>query len=90
MTARTWRSVIVLLLGILPAWLLAEQPSNEREFVSGIEKRIQDWQPTRDERLFDQIGWAKDIREALALGAKHKRPVFLFTYDGANMACYRC
>ena len=82
------------LLGFL-AMLLAALASSIRaddgpDFASGVEKRIQDWQPTKEERLFDEIGWAKDIREALRLAQKHDRPVFLFTYDSANMACYRC
>jgi len=55
-----------------------------------VEQRIRDWQPSREERRFDEIGWAQDIRDALRLAKEHGRPVFLFTYDGANLATYRC
>jgi hypothetical protein len=60
------------------------------ELVSFVDRRVKDWQPTKDERRFDEIGWARDIRDAQRLAKQHNRPVFLFTYDGANMACYRC
>ena len=36
-----------------------------------------------------QIGWVKDIREALHLARENRRPVFLFTHDG-HMAIGRC
>jgi hypothetical protein len=49
------------------------------DYVAG---RINAWQPTAEERRFDQIGWAPDIRQALRLGRDHHRPVFLFTHDG--------
>jgi hypothetical protein len=90
MNTATWKPFAALALGILPLWLCAADKPSDTELLAWVDKRVQDWQPTKDERLFDQIGWAKDIREALRLGQKHNRPVFLFTYDGANMACYRC
>ena len=34
------------------------------------------------ERRIDEIGWAKDIREAERLARENNRPVFLFTHDG--------
>jgi hypothetical protein len=55
-----------------------------------VDKQIEDWQPTAKERAFDQIGWAKSLCDALRLGKQHNRPIFLFTYSGANIACYRC
>lgn len=55
-----------------------------------VDKRVDAWQPTREERAFDEIGWATDLREAERLGKQHKRPVFLFTYDGASLSGYRC
>lgn len=66
-----------------------EQPVSKRD-RSWIEKRVAEWQPTKEERAFDEIGWAKDLREAERLAKEHGRPIFLFTYDGASMACYRC
>jgi len=50
--------------------------------VAAIDRKIQQWQPTKEERRFDDIGWAADIRTAVKLGQGHQRPVFLFTHDG--------
>jgi len=60
-----------------------------------IDKRVQGWQPTKDERRLDDIGWAKDIRDALRLAKEHNRPIFLFTYSGSSvrehaLALQRC
>jgi hypothetical protein len=38
--------------------------------------------PTAEEKAFDRIGWARDLREAERLSRESKRPVFLFTHDG--------
>ena len=57
--------------------------------LAWVEKRIQDWQPTKDERRFDQIGWAKDLPEALRLGKEKGRPIFVFTHKG-HMQFGRC
>ena len=50
--------------------------------LSWIDQRVQDWQPTKEERRMDEIGWAKDLRQALRLAKETERPVFLFTYSG--------
>jgi hypothetical protein len=47
-----------------------------------IEQRVREWQPTADERRFDEIGWARDLREALRLSRESGRPVFLLTQSG--------
>lgn len=47
-----------------------------------VRQRVAAWQPTADERRFNDIGWAADIRTALKLARAHDRPVFLFTHDG--------
>jgi hypothetical protein len=57
--------------------------------LSWVEQRVRDWQPTAEERRFDEIGWAPTIREAERLAREHDRPVFLFTHDG-HMAIGRC
>ena len=54
-----------------------------------VERRVAELQPRADEKRFDEIGWAKDIREALRLARQHNRPVFLFTHDG-RMNIGRC
>ena len=54
-----------------------------------IDQRITNWQPTRAERRFDDIGWAPDLCTALKAGKAHARPVFVFTHDG-RMQLGRC
>lgn len=55
-----------------------------------VDERVEAWRLTPEERSFDRIGWARDLREALRLGKEHRRPVFLFTYDGLSLTAYRC
>ena len=47
-----------------------------------VEARVQEIAVKKEERRLDDIGWAKDIREAKRLAAENRRPVFLFTHDG--------
>ena len=54
-----------------------------------VAQRVAQWQPTKQERRWEEIGWAKDIRDALRLAKKHQRPVFLFTHDG-RLGVGRC
>jgi hypothetical protein len=58
------------------AWL------KDDSLVSSVEKKVHALQPTREERRFDQIGWAPGILAAEARAKELGRPVFLFTYDG--------
>lgn len=65
------------------------------EFEAMIKQRVEDWQPTKDERLLDQVGWASDLVEAKRLAKKHERPLFVFTYSGSTtranaIALQRC
>jgi hypothetical protein len=88
---REYAAAVLLALGLLPGWAsAADRPPGDRKGLAWVEQRVKDWQPTKDERRFDEIGWAKDIRDALRLAKEHGRPVFLFTYDGASLATYRC
>ena len=57
--------------------------------IDGVRKRIAEIEPKPEEKRFDEIGWAKDIREARRLAAQHNRPIFLFTHDG-RMNIGRC
>jgi hypothetical protein len=66
------------------------QSSVSKRDRAWVETRVADWQPKEEERAFDQIGWAKGLVEAERLAREHSRPIFLFTYSGANIACYRC
>lgn len=63
--------------------------SSQELNVARIDQRIADWQPTRAERRFDDIGWAPDLCTALKAGKAHQRPVFVFTHDG-RMQFGRC
>ena len=69
----------VLLLGTAIAadvWL------KDDALVASVEKKVHEVQPTREERRFDQVGWAPGILGAEARAKELGRPVFLFTYDG--------
>jgi hypothetical protein len=79
----------LLLLGLFVAAAPAQTPRSDDELAAWLNKRIKAWQPTAEERRFDDIAWAQDIRTALKLGKEHNRPVFLFTHDG-HMAVGRC
>jgi hypothetical protein len=91
MTMRKLTIAIALSLGLFscPAGA-ADSSVRDKELATWVDKRIRDWQPTQEERRFDEIGWARDIRDALRLAKEHGRPVFLFTYDGTSLATYRC
>jgi hypothetical protein len=69
-------------------WFASALTAQEVDFAR-IDRRVDDWQPTRAERRFDDIGWAPDLCTALKAGKVHQRPVFLFTHDG-RMQFGRC
>jgi hypothetical protein len=61
---------------------LAASPTSDDRVRATVDERVSAWWPTPDEKRFDQIGWAPDIRTARKLAAERDRPVFLFTMDG--------
>ena len=61
----------------------------DADLAAVTDKRVQDWQPTAEERRFDEIGWCHSVLEAERLAKEHKRPIFLFTHDG-KMNIGRC
>ena len=74
----------------LAAVLTVGASASAQEFdVGRIDRRVTEWQPTRAERRFDDIGWAPDLCTALKTAKVHQRPVFLFTHDG-RMQFGRC
>jgi hypothetical protein len=77
--------VILVLTFLLAALRL---PAADLSFEA-VQQRVAELQPRAEEKRFDEIGWAKDIREALRLAKQHNRPVFLFTHDG-RMNIGRC
>jgi hypothetical protein len=94
-TNTPWRAVAALAAAVLGlAALAAQAPGEEkrladRDVADWVQKRVQDWQPTAEDRRFDEIGWAKDLRTAERLARDNNRPVFLFTHDG-HIAVGRC
>jgi hypothetical protein len=58
----------------------AEAPEGDLE--AQVKKVVEAVTPTAEEKAFDRIGWAKDLREAERLSRESRRPVFLFTHDG--------
>jgi hypothetical protein len=68
----------------------ADDPSALRHDESWFANRVAAWQPTAQESAFDRIGWVNDLREAQRISRLHKRPMFLFTYDGTSLSGYRC
>ncbi len=74
---------LVALLGLTAA---ERQPADPSGLV---DERVQAWRIKPEDRPFDQIGWAADIRDALKLAKESNRPVFLFTLDG-RMNIGRC
>ena len=71
------------------ALLFAAYVSGAEPGFDAVQNRVTELQPKAEEKRFDEIGWAKDIREALRLASQHNRPVFLFTHDG-RMNIGRC
>jgi len=67
---------------LLPGLRAAGPSPADHRVPAEVDKRVRDWWPRPQEKRFDQIGWAADIRTARKLAAEHNRPVFLFTMDG--------
>jgi hypothetical protein len=88
---QTKRLVAATLLTVVAAATIRAEDRRiaDRDIAEWVKKRVRDWQPTAEERRFDEIGWVADIRTALKLAKEHDRPVFLFTHDG-HMAVGRC
>jgi hypothetical protein len=83
------QTLLVLTAAALAAGFVFAEGPRKRD-AAWVDARIDAWQPKGAECAFDRIGWAGDVREALRLAKEHGRPVFLFTYDGASLSCYRC
>ena len=64
-------------------------PIADKDVQSFVDQRVKEWQPTADEKHFDEIGWCSSLLQAEELAKKHNRPIFLFTHDG-KMQVGRC
>jgi hypothetical protein len=70
-------------VALLPGVQAQDRTGNgNAALLARIDKRVQAWQPTAEERRLDDVAWASDLRDALRLARDHGRPVFLFTYSG--------
>ena len=80
------------LVGISAALASGTPPSSPHrpKDLREVQKRVEDWQPTKQERAFEDIGWAGGLLEAERLAKEHGRGIFLFTYDGSSLAGHRC
>ncbi|HEU5310948.1 MAG TPA: hypothetical protein VFV24_05795 [Candidatus Eisenbacteria bacterium] len=83
-----WTSGVTILLGGL-ASAAEPGPALDADPATAVDRVVEDLAPTADERRFDEIGWARDIREGRRLSRESGRPLFLFTHDG-RMAVGRC
>jgi predicted transcriptional regulator len=81
-------TLTLLILTICPA-IADEKSTSFAELKEKVDRRVADWQPTADEKRFDQIGWCTSLLEAEKLAREHRRPIFLFTHDG-RMNVGRC
>ncbi len=69
--------------------LAGEKDVSFKDLQDRVDQRVADWQPSADEKRFDQIGWCTNLLEAEKLARDHQRPIFLFTHDG-RMNVGRC
>jgi hypothetical protein len=74
-------SVAAGLLVVLSLRADSPAPADDR-VREVVDQRLSAWWPTPEEKRFDQVGWAADLRSARRLAAEHRRPVFLFTMGG--------
>jgi hypothetical protein len=81
MLLRRFAPAVAAGLFLLPGLRAAEVPTDDR-VRAAVEDRVAEWWPSAEEKRFDQIGWAADLRTARKLAAEHNRPLFLFTMDG--------
>lgn len=75
--------------GLVAAAEPAPGPAPPADPGATVDRIVEELAPTPDERRFDEIGWARDIREGRRLSRESGRPLFLFTHDG-RMAVGRC
>ncbi len=87
--ARSITYFIVLLLLIVRQATAEKKAESFKDLQARVDRQIADWQPTAEEKRFDQIGWCTSLLEAETLAREHQRPIFLFTHDG-RMNVGRC
>ena len=93
--SKSWRFVFIAAFCVFSLLDSGAAVTADEDVAALVKQRVEDWQPTKDERLLDQVGWAADLVEAQRLAKKHERPLFLFTYNGSTtranaIALQRC
>ena len=71
-----------LVLGGVVTTTLAKDSISDAKVVRWVEKAVTERQPPPEDKRFDEIGWAPDLRTAIKLGKEHGRPIFVLTVDG--------
>jgi hypothetical protein len=84
-----WSAILVFLLLIACQAAADDTAKSFQEVRARVDRRVADWEPTADEKRFDQIGWCTSLLEAEKVARQHRRPIFLFTHDG-RMNVGRC
>jgi RNA polymerase sigma factor (sigma-70 family) len=79
--AATVTAVIALTTSATFLWWGGGDDDRPRDFVE-IERRVREWQPTPDERRFDEIGWVRTIAGSFQLARESGRAVVLLTQSG--------
>jgi RNA polymerase sigma factor (sigma-70 family) len=80
-TAGSMAAACILSTAMALWWGNVPEDSRPPEF-SRIDEKVKAWQPMPEERRFDQIGWAKDVPEAIRLAREHSRYVFVVAHVG--------
>jgi len=88
-------AALLLTASLIGAGTADKPVQDDNDLAAPIDKCVQSWQPTKEERRLDMIGWARDLRDALRRAKESGRPIFLFTYSGSTerenaMALQRC
>jgi RNA polymerase sigma-70 factor (ECF subfamily) len=79
--AATVTAVVALATSATFLWWGGGEDERPRDMAE-IERRVREWQPTPEERRFDEIGWVGTIAGSLRLARESGRPVFLLTQSG--------
>ncbi len=70
------------LLGALLATPAYGFGPSDRKLEAWVHKHSKKVFPKPADRKIDQIAWVPTLGQALDLAAQHRRPVFLFRFDG--------
>jgi hypothetical protein len=81
------QSLRVLIGGVLGGCLMSTGCAtggaiSDGNVVRWVETTVSERQPVPEDKRFDEIGWASDIRSAIKVAKEHNRPIFLYTGNG--------